>query len=307
VVSERKRQANRSNAKRSTGPKDTRRTRYNAQKHGLLSQAAIIQTGDAKEDPRELESLLEALREDLEPEGRLEEILVDRIASCVWRLRRAQRAEVGEIRRGADSAEMDAMIATADLYDLALQGGKMSLVPGGGGGSYGGLIRTTLGIARIRKALKEMKGVVEEQGFLTEEALAVVADMCGVREGSLAFTLSGVSSIARDDLQEKDDEEPSTRRDDLSPEKCQKILLDLIDTETARLKNEAELVAKKEQLEWDAAILARHLPSDEILGKILRYETAIDRQMYRALKELRELQAARRARSTHPGTWDNGV
>ena len=307
MVSERKRQANRSNAKRSTGPKDTRRTRYNAQKHGLLSQAAIIQTGDAKEDPRELESLLEALREDLEPEGRLEEILVDRIASCVWRLRRAQRAEVGEIRRGADSAEMDAMIATADLYDLALQGGKMSLVPGGGGGSYGGLIRTTLGIARIRKALKEMKGVVEEQGFLTEEALAVVADMCGVREGSLAFTLSGVSSIARDDLQEKDDEEPSTRRDDLSPEKCQKILLDLIDTETARLKNEAELVTEKEQLEWDAAVLARHLPSDEVLGKILRYETAIDRQMYRALKELRELQAARRARSTHPGTWDNGV
>ncbi len=79
VVSQRKRQANGRNAKLSTGPKDTRRTRYNAQKHGLLSKAAIIRTGDAKEDPLELTALLDDLWEDLEPQGAMEEILVDRL------------------------------------------------------------------------------------------------------------------------------------------------------------------------------------------------------------------------------------
>ena len=81
----------------------------------------------------------------------------------------------------------------------------------------------------------------------------------------------------------------------------------MIDTELARLKIEAELVVEREKLEWDAAVLARHLPGEEILEKILRYEAAIDRQMYRALKELRELQAARRGRSTHFGASGNGV
>ena len=165
----------------------------------------------------------------------------------------------------------------------------------------------TLGIACVRRALNAMKGVVEKQGSLTEDELAVLTDMCGVREGSLSFALSAVSSIARGDLQEADNEEPSTRPDSPSPEKCKEVLLDLIDSEITRLTNEAELVARKERLEWDAAVLARHLPSDEILGKILRYETAIERQMYRALKELRELQAARRARSTRLRASDNGA
>jgi hypothetical protein len=115
AVSERKLQANRSNAKLSTGPKNTRSTRYNALKHELLSQAAVIHSGDAKEDPRELESLLEKLREDLEPEGAMEEILVDRIAACYWRLRRAQRAEAGEISEWADSPIASALISTGPI------------------------------------------------------------------------------------------------------------------------------------------------------------------------------------------------
>jgi len=307
VVSERKRQANERNAKHSTGPKDTRRTKYNAQKHGLLSKAAIIETGDAKEDPHERESLLEALREDLEPEGATEEFLVDRIASCQWRLRRAQRAETGEIRRGADSAVMDAMDATADRYELALQQEEMSFVPGSGGGSYGGLAKTTPGIARIKRVLDGMRALVEEQGSLTPDQLTDVTNIYGHREGSFGLTLTVIALKGTNDLQATDGDETNARSDGPSPERRKKALLALIDSETTKLKNETELVAEKEQLEWDAAVLSRHLPSDEVLGKILRYETTIERQMYRALKELRELQAARRARSTRLGTSHNGV
>ena len=114
MVTERKLRANRRNAKRSTGPKDTRSTRYNAQKHGLLSKAAIIQTGDAKEDPDELAALLKALREDFEPDGAMEEILVDRIASCVWRLRRAQQAEVGEIHCAVEIMQITRPVGGAE-------------------------------------------------------------------------------------------------------------------------------------------------------------------------------------------------
>ena len=292
MVSERKLLANRLNAKRSTGPKDTRRSRYNARKHGLLSQAAVIQTGDAKEDPRELRSLVEALRKDLGPKGAMEEILVDRIAACYWRLRRAQRAEVGEIRRVADTAVMDAKDSTAGQYDSALQLEEMGLLIDGRG-NKGALCKTTHGIARIRRVLDRMRARVEEQGSPTKDQLAEVIKIYGDREGSLAFALAAFSSVATGGRQVNDREKMNTRSDDPSPEKCKKALLALIDKEIARLENEAELVAEKEKLNRDAAVLSRHLPSDEILGKILRYETAIDRQMFRALKELSERQAAR--------------
>jgi hypothetical protein len=93
MTSERKRAANQRNAKRSTGSKDTGRTKFNARKHGLLSKAAIIQNGAHKEDQHELDSLLEAYWEDFRPEGTMEESLVDEIVNCVWRKRRALRWE----------------------------------------------------------------------------------------------------------------------------------------------------------------------------------------------------------------------
>ena len=93
MTSEGNRAANQRNAKRSTGPKDTTRTKYNARKHGLLSKAAIIQNGARKEDQHELDSLREALWQDLRPEGAMEEILVDEVVSCIWRKRRALRWE----------------------------------------------------------------------------------------------------------------------------------------------------------------------------------------------------------------------
>ena len=230
---------------------------------------------------------------DLEPDGAMEEILVDRIASCVWRLRRAQRAEVGEIRRGADSAVMDAMNSTSDRYDSALQLEEMSFAPGSGGGSQGELAKTTPGIARIQRVLDGIRALVEEQGSLTPDQLTDVQNIYGHREGSFGLTLTVIALTGTDDLKATEGDEANSRSVGPSPEKRKKALLSIIDSETARLKNEAELVAESEKLEWDATVLSRQLPRDEVLGKILRYETAIDRQMYRALKELRELQAVR--------------
>lgn len=60
-------------------------SRLNALKHGLLSKAVLLESEDAKT----LNELTTDMREEFSPQGPLEEILVDRIASCYWRLRRA--------------------------------------------------------------------------------------------------------------------------------------------------------------------------------------------------------------------------
>ena len=81
--------ANRENAKKSTGPKDTSLTRLNALTHGILSEEVLLK-GEKK---KELEELGTKLRQELAPKGELEILLVDRIVSNIWRLKRALKIE----------------------------------------------------------------------------------------------------------------------------------------------------------------------------------------------------------------------
>jgi len=96
-------EANRRNALASTGPRSDEgkvRAKRNSLRHGLLSKEVVIMHGEGAEDPDEFAALVQSLRDDRQPVGALELILVEQIAVCYWRLRRALRCEVGEIRRG---------------------------------------------------------------------------------------------------------------------------------------------------------------------------------------------------------------
>ena len=88
MTSHRQIEANRRNATNSTGPRTTRGmavVALNAVQHGLLSRQAVIQG----ESEAELIDLGKRLRGQLAPVGELELLLVDRIISTAWRLRRA--------------------------------------------------------------------------------------------------------------------------------------------------------------------------------------------------------------------------
>jgi len=96
-------QANRENAQKSTGPKDTSLTRLNALKHGLLSKETLIEG----EDKRALEELGRRLRLELAPQGELENIFVDRIVSSTWRIKRAIRVERNYIEAEYEDCKFD--------------------------------------------------------------------------------------------------------------------------------------------------------------------------------------------------------
>ena len=92
MTSDKQIEANRQNARKSTGPRTPEgkdRASNNAVKHGLLSQDVLI----PGEDGAALRELSERLQEELEPVGELEDMLVDRIVAAYWRLRRVGRVE----------------------------------------------------------------------------------------------------------------------------------------------------------------------------------------------------------------------
>src|SRR5438128_1904528 len=129
-VSERRIQANRRNALRSTGPKTVRGKRTvsrNAIKHGFLAREVVITAGGGAENLKEFYTLVEGLGKCYEPVGVIEETLVQTIATCLWRKARVIRAENGEIRKRLDTLEVDRALGDSDKVNLYLAVSQMEL------------------------------------------------------------------------------------------------------------------------------------------------------------------------------------
>jgi hypothetical protein len=105
VTTERQRQANRANARKSTGPRTGAGkaiVRLNATKHGLRAAAVVI---PGLESPAEWEAFRAGVVGSLRPAGALAEALADRAAGLLWRLRRVERVEALSV--AADQAELE--------------------------------------------------------------------------------------------------------------------------------------------------------------------------------------------------------
>ncbi|HVF01557.1 MAG TPA: hypothetical protein VNA27_09530 [Rubrobacteraceae bacterium] len=105
MTSEKQDRANRHNALKSTGPRTPEgkdAVRHNAVKHGLLAEEVLL----PEEDEAAFKDLDERLRNELEPVGELENMLVDLIVAARWRLRRLGRVEADifvNMRRASDN------------------------------------------------------------------------------------------------------------------------------------------------------------------------------------------------------------
>lgn len=97
--SQRRIEANRRNAKLSTGPKTEagkRTVSQNAVTHGLTAVTAIV---EHYENPHEFDKLVEGLREYYLPVGVMEDQLVEEIAHSLWKKRRARSAEASAFHK----------------------------------------------------------------------------------------------------------------------------------------------------------------------------------------------------------------
>jgi hypothetical protein len=99
MTSEKKILSNQINAQQSTGPSSSEgkeRSSQNAIKHGLLSKAVLVEgeTLDAYDVFRE------SVFDDMQPQGTMEMLLVEKIINYAWRLRRAVQAEAIFLQAG---------------------------------------------------------------------------------------------------------------------------------------------------------------------------------------------------------------
>ena len=118
-VTEKQLAANRRNALQCTGPRTPQgkdASRWNALQHGVLAKAVIPAPLAEFESREDFDELLDGLTGEFAPASPLEQMLVERVAACWWRLARVARVEGGLI---ADRQEkVEALLASNNWAGL---------------------------------------------------------------------------------------------------------------------------------------------------------------------------------------------
>jgi hypothetical protein len=277
TTSEERMAANRANAQKSTGPNTPEgkaASKRNAVKHGILSRE-VLASGESAE---ELAALHEWFREDLKPVGPMEVVLVDQIVTTHWRLRRVLAAEAGEMALSMD-AGVQKRIRRSELekqcVQWASQGNPLPLMEASADGCN-----------LLQSWLRDVVSAVDREGVLSEAAVLQLSRHFGHNANVLVDALWEIHRKLR--------EKPGNV--ELAVWKAQNKAAAL-----EYLKENMELLAlqeaqcqEQESPEEIARQAAAVLPNAEVLQKIIRYESMLNRQLHRAMKELRMLQKERR-------------
>jgi len=294
-TSERKKQANRENAKHSTGPRTDRGkfwSRHNALTYGLYAMDVVIGTGDGKENAEQFGIYLDGLRRSWKPQDLMQESLVRTIAECDWRLRRAARAEVGEIRRTTDSyfarQNLDSL---EDLEDATRPFWTRAESKSSARDSA----------ARIENritALEHARTELDQRGYVPEEFENALNSEFGHKVADRVHRLSQLTALRMADEEKRSgsDQERGERRavgpEELDDEK--RALLRLIDIKISALQQYLDNLQQAGARERQANLLACSLPSREVVDKITRYESAQESRKYKASALLLKLQSRER-------------
>jgi hypothetical protein len=270
-VSPRKIAANGQNALKSTGPKTPQGKAYsrrNALKHGLFARhwSDFVVLG---EDSREYEKLLSDLWDQYQPIARAEELEVELIAHCWWRLKRASRYE---------NAVCHIAIRDFGRQEIAYQAEHLQ--------------KQQREQGAILLELRNAKNAIELTGGTLPVDLKQRIFAIDPRFESI---WSGLERIAQEELKASI---TSKKLPELSPEE-QSSVASLITL--SRAIGFLELMDKCTGVGVMENAIAQHLvPNGDAGDRLLRYETTIDRNLGRAIDRLERLQRRRKGEALPP-------
>jgi hypothetical protein len=269
--------ANRRNAQKSTGPKTPAgraASKMNALKHGIFSKEVLVRGLNINESSRDLNALHERFWQEHNPVGPAEEMLVDQMVTAYWRWRRVLRAESGEIALSVDAIHW----ARSRLWHQELQVVHWNecLDP------ICRMKDTAMGNRMLAGWLREVRARVEQEGELSEAAIKIPCN------GKPNIVSVGLEELRLRLSQNAEGADPANRK-----EENKKQALSYIDRELSLIQWGQGKCEKREAAEEEARQAAAVLPAPEVLDKIMRYESTLQRQFYRALAQLERMQRMR--------------
>ena len=279
-ISERKLEANRANARKSTGPRTEAGkgvSRMNAVTHGLLAQTVVITAGDYREDAQAFAQLLEGLREDFMPVGIAEDLEVQTLARCYWRKVRAARYEHGATRKRTGDLRARKERRREVSLDVDLEFGS-------------DLENSARGLQYLIDTLEETKQEIRD-GEVSEERREWLEQNFPDEFARSDETSSWVQRVERA-ARAATDGPPIVDGSDGADDGHE--MVDKIDERLRRLYPLRDTIAEREALNLESEIHAAALPAPAVVAKLIRYEAHNDRELGRTLQRLEAMQARRR-------------
>ncbi|MBI3650957.1 MAG: hypothetical protein HY231_07885 [Acidobacteria bacterium] len=280
MASQKQIEANRKNALKSTGattPEGKAIVRFNAVTHGLTSEAAVI---PFVENPEDWEAHRQGIIGSLSPVGHLETILTERIAMLIWRLGRANRYErelaaIEQERMEEKHFEHKEHKTLEDVQDLATD------------------------YKRLRVLITKLPEMKDSQPIRTYEAVSIFDVVANLAENTdideleipgfpedqyldtfddwtAKLLLDAIKAIAESEAKPFD-------------EMLHSAQLSIISSEA-----KARIEFEKAAVEIDRKRRKNLLPNTDTLDKLYRYESHLERSLYKAMHEIENLQATRK-------------
>jgi hypothetical protein len=273
-------EANRRNAQHSTGPKTSEgkaASSMNALKHAVLARQILVHGHDIDESTDEFKDFCAEYHEHLAPVGPLEQMLVDQIVAINWRLRRARMAETAEITLSVDDAWR--------RHNNGINPDSQWLGWLASGDPVFNMQKTADGNHVIERMLGDLREMVEREGELTETAIQEL--VCGFG-GKPNILTRRLDNLRLELLKNPEGLDLAALR-----ERNLKTIFDYLDKEFDKLANRFADCLEDECNRAQTSQTAAVLPSEQTLQKILRYESTLEKQLFRAMDQLEHLQRRR--------------
>jgi len=259
------------------------RASRNSTRHGIFSKLIVLKD----ESRREFDRLVSRLWKALQPEGALEELLVEKLATITWRQRRLLLAESAEIRMSMEFAEWDRRNQDQKVAERI--GGEPT-----DEANYGLIrkIHNPIVLERCLELLAQLRVQVERDGFNAECDQSILETIYGSRdENRLREDLFDSYEAWLETSQI--DKEERVSEGYASPGQCKKNVLEDMDQEILRLERDQKERATAQTARTKLEIESRNVPDSPGLDRLLRYEASLERAFDRTLSQLERLQRMR--------------
>lgn len=270
-----------------TGPRTVRgksKVRRNATKHGIFSETIL----KGRESRSGYQALFAGLKEDFHPEGTMEELLVQKLCTLLWRQRRLLRAECAEIAKITD------LMVEDTVRDQLFESEDRKRH------SIGGILhrcRNPFVLEFAMEQLRLLRSFLEVRGFDQGSDLRILERLYGshlpgdVTEGIvLDYRIREIQCHPREEGAEPE----------LDPEEAKTKMIERLDREIDHLGNLRKMFEDVEDRRVQWQVEASVVPPPEVLDRLLRYEANLDRSFDRTLSQLERFQRIRLGQSVPP-------
>ena len=260
------------------------RSKRNATKHAIFSSVILID-GELRS---EFDSLLKGLTKYYRPSGTQEIILVDKLATDYWRLRRMLIAENAEIQATAQfhlrekGHESSSLVNIVVRYEDSSEDGKDLMKR----------IADPEILSRSLELLQELKTKIEGSGFDSYRDSQILSKLYGndtTKTGARTLFDSYKTLHLDADCSQAQQQE----NEGASPEQRKLRFLEQLGAEIKKLEDNRSSIFNRAKLE----ALRRYVPDSSNPDRLLRYQVCIERSIDRTLAQLERVQ---RTRLGHP-------